>query len=143
MSVGATRKIESSVSSASKAERAVRSAGHRSQTVEDIDTTNNVLVRDDSEFSGQNNQNSFQQNNKQPDFKNSTIDISSIETLAINGSLQEETENSEFNKSKKQINIYNNNQSILKDEEVERAGRNYLKHLYEKNEYPTDIDEFV
>ena len=41
------------------------------------------------------------------------------------------------------VNVYSSNQSIIKDEEIERTGRNYLKHFYEKNEHIVDVDEFV
>lgn len=144
MSIGSTRKIESTVSSASKADRAVRSFTHNSQTVESIDTTNNVLVRDENENQERQDKNSSQQRAYQPDFKNSTADISSsIEALAITATIQENENNQQSSKPQNQIDIYSNNQSILKDEDVEKTGRTYLKHLYEKNEYLTDIDELV
>ena len=82
MSIGSARKIESAVSSASGANRTARPSGHHSQSVENIDTTNSVLVRDDSDQSGDQKE-SFarQQNKKSPDFKSATPDISGSRTL--------------------------------------------------------------
>ena len=139
MSIGSTRKV-SSASSVAKTDKSVYSANNHSQFVENIDTRNNVLVRDDNS-GGQKNSGSPGGEAKQfqPDFTSATPDIStSIEALALSGVFDESAPPVENNK----VNVYSSNQSIIK-EEIERTGRNYLKHFYEKNEHIVDVDEFV
>lgn len=143
MSISSTRKVSSVSSPASKAER-TSFADNRSQFVENIDTANNVLVRDDNDNSGGtfHQQQSYSSKNPPTDFKSATPDIStSIEALALSGIFEDDMQNNPNNNHK--IGIYSNNQSIIKDEEVERTGRNYLKHFYEKNQHFVDVDEFV
>ena len=141
MSIGATRKISSTVS-ASKADKSSHVVNKHSQFVENIDTTNNVLVRDESGS----DQEYYQRNNhpQQPvtDVTSATADIStSIESIALSG-LFDNSDPLPHDNSRK-VNVYSNNQVIIKDEEVERTGRNYLKHFYEKNEHLADVDELV
>mgnify|MGYP004636759347 CR=1 FL=1 len=141
MSIGSTRKV-SSASSVSKTDKAIYSANNHSQFVENIDTRNNVLVRDDNtdrqKHSGSTGGESKQ---FQPDFTSATPDIStSIEALALSGVFDESSPPIENNNK---VNVYSSNQSIIKDEEIERTGRNYLKHFYEKNEHIIDVDELV
>ena len=141
MSIGSTRKISSTVS-ATKADMSSRIVNKHSQFVENIDTSNNVLVRDESG----NNQESHQNNNKShspvTDVTSATADIStSIESIALS-ELFDNNDHQPHDNSRK-VNVYSNNQVIIKDEEVERIGRNYLKHFYEKNEHISDIDELV
>lgn len=141
MSIGSTRKV-SSASSVAKTDKSVYSANNHSQFVENIDTRNNVLVRDDNS-GGQKNSGSTGGEAKQfqPDFTSATPDIStSIEALALSGVFDESAPPVENNNK---VNVYSSNQSIIKDEEIERTGRNYLKHFYEKNEHIVDVDEFV
>lgn len=131
MSVSSTRKV--SLSSPSR----VMSGSNRSQSVENIDTNNNVLVRDDT--SGDSSQQSFQQK-KEADFIPSQLDAAtSMEALTLSGVI----EDNEATSSNNRVSVYSNNQSIIKDEDVERIGRSYLKHFYEKNEPITDVDELV
>ncbi len=142
MSIGSTRKINSTLS-AQKTERRFYIADNHSQFVENIDTTNNVLVRDDSDGHKSSEQQLKQQKqNQQPNFSSSTPDIStSIEALSLSGIFElDEKVSSQQNQK---VNIYTNNQSIIKDEEIERTGRNYLKHFYEKNEHIVDVDELI
>ena len=145
MSIGSTKKIESAISASIKSKPTAYVAGGGRQFVEDIDTTNNVLVRDDAEerehsssFDRSPNQNGLS------NFKTTTADIStSIEALALTGALDSDVEQENADTNNRKITIYNNNQSIIKDEEIERTGRSYLKHFYEKNEAFIDVDEFV
>ena len=142
MSIGSTRKISSVSSSTSKVDRKVNANNH-SQFVETIDTHNNVLVRDENnESSKHNHQESLPKKTPVTDYTSATPDIStSIEALALSGIFEEAKSSPPVNNQK--VDIYSNNQTIIKDEEVERTGRNYLKHFYEKNEHFVDIDEFV
>lgn len=141
MSISPAKKVSSVSASASKAGKTVFANNH-SQFVENIDTTNNVLVRDDNENSGGHQQQPSSPKTPPTDFNSATPDIStSIEALALSGIFEDEENTSSANNHK--VGVYNNNQSIIKDEEVERTGRNYLKHFYEKNEHFIDVDEFV
>ncbi len=140
MSISATRKVGSSTSSP-RADRAYAPT-QQSKFVENIDTRNNVLVRDDSdsrEHSGQ-----FKQQKKQPEEQNFSPSVpyvkNSIEALAVSG-VFDNTDTPKENGQK--ISVYDNNQSIIRDEEAERTGRNYLKHFYEKNEHLIDVDELI
>ena len=145
MSIGSTRKIESVISAPAKTRPLVQSSTAGRQFVEDIDTTNNVLVRDESEQQG--NFSPFDHEpskNRLTDFNSATADVStSLEALALTNALDDKIEENKNNITNSKINIYNNNQSIIKDEEVERTGRSYLKHFYEKNEHLIDVDELV
>ncbi len=140
MSISATRKVGSSTSSP-RADRAYAPTQH-SKFVENIDTRNNVLVRDDSE--GNEHQGQFKQQNDQPeeqDFSPSVAYVkNSIEALAVSG-VFDNAETPEENGHK--VSVYDTNQSIIRDEEAERTGRNYLKHFYEKNEHLIDVDELI
>jgi len=134
MSISSTRKV--SMGSPSLAPM----SSARSQLVEDIDTRNNVLVRDDSQ-----NDSGSRQYNQQPksDFLTPEIDnATSIDALTISGVIEEEGEERNI-KNNQKVNVYSNNQSIIKDEDVERIGRSYLKRFYEQNEPITDVNELV
>lgn len=139
MSISSTRKISSSVSNTSRIDRRSFLANNHSQFVENIDTTNNVLVRDESNGEGRNREQQ-QKKDEQPTNYNSSNPniINGIEAIASSISPDDQGYN-QFHK----IDVYSNNQSIVRDEEVEHTGRNYLKHFYEKNEHMVDIDELV
>ena len=145
MSIGSAKKIESTVSAPRKIKPFNKVSGGSGQFVEDIDTTNNVLVKDESDQ--RDGLSSFleqQKQEKRPNFQSVTADIStSIEALALTGALENDEEKINHNITSRNINIYNNNQSMIKDEEIERTGRSYLKRFYEKNEPLVDVDEFV
>ncbi len=139
MSIGSTRKISSGSSTASRVDKRSFEPNNHSQFVENIDTANNVLVRDDAERQ-HHRQQSSQQKDPPTDFTTATPDIStSIEALALSGILEEDSATD----NNRKVDVYSNNQSIIKDEEIERTGRSYLKHFYEKNEHLIDVDEFV
>lgn len=144
MSIAPTRRVGSSVS-ASRADKSYAAARLNTQFVEMIDTNNNVLVRDETnEHHSQ--ESFFQEKNDTSSQKPVSADApyvaSSIEALAVSGVFEEEA-NKNDSQSNHKVGVYDNNQSIIRDEELERTGRNYLKHFYEKNEHIADVDEFV
>ncbi|MBE6443099.1 MAG: hypothetical protein E7020_00320 [Alphaproteobacteria bacterium] len=141
MSIGSTRKVNTSPSTTSRVDARSLYANNHSQFVENIDTTNNVSVNDES------GRNHNQQQNRNPsrqpptDFSSATPDISnSIGAMAVSGVFEDDDI---MHNNNHKIGVYTNNQSIIKDEEVERTGRSYLKHFYEKNEHLIDVDELV
>ena len=142
MSIGATRKVGAASPSAAKIDRGTSAASNHTQFVENIDTNNNVLVRDEpNSENGQTFQRPPSPKIPPEEFKSASPNISSsIEALALSGIFEEE--DTDRNNNRK-VGVYNNNQSIIKDEEVERTGGSYLKHFYEKNEHLIDIDELV
>ncbi len=142
MNVSASRKI-GSATSAPRTERNYAAANARTQFVDEIDAQNNVLVRDD----GQDNteQNKFSRHSESEaessEFSPSTAYVrNSVEALASSGVLDNNAATSPANNK---VSIYDNNQSIIRDEELERTGRNYLKHFYEKNEHLINVDELI
>lgn len=141
MSIGSTRKISSSSAPSKVSGRSFMPNNH-SQFVENIDTRNNVLVRDDDEREHRRNEQESPAPQKEaPDFNNSTLDASTnIETLIMSEMLNSSSETTAHSNK---VDVYTNNQSMIKDKEVERTGRTYLKHFYEKNEHIVDVDEFV
>lgn len=139
MSISSTRKISSSASVSSRIDRRSLLANNHSQFVENIDTTNNVLVRDES--NGESNKHDHQPPNNEDatNYNSSNPNIvNGIEAIA-SSIAPDEQGYSQIHK----IDVYSNNQSIVYDEEVEHTGRNYLKHFYEKNEHMIDVDELV
>lgn len=134
MTVSATRKV--SMSSPTQ----ILKTGSRSETVEDIDTNNNVLVRDDNQ--GDSSQRQFS-SKQQAGFSSYEQNVStSIEALTLSGIL-EDSDNEKSSSNNRNVSVYSNNQSIVKDEDVERIGRSYLKRFYEENEPITDVNELV
>ena len=141
MSIASTRTVSSSTS-ASRTERSYAAGNRKSQFVENIDTNNNVLVHDDSE--NQSSRRNFQKEQENPqnkkDINPSTAYVNnSIEALAVSGVFDSDN----TTPANKNVSVYDNNQSIIRDEELERTGRNYLKHFYEKNEHLIDVDELI
>lgn len=141
MSINATKRVGSTTSSP-RTERGYSANGRNTQFVEHIDTQNNVLVRDETGEHHQDNyypQNSSEQ--EQSEFSHSIAYVqNNINALAASGVLDDTQDNYH---SQHKVNVYDNNQSIIKDEELERTGRNYLKHFYEKNEHLIDIDKLI
>ncbi|MBE6452535.1 MAG: hypothetical protein E7012_03485 [Alphaproteobacteria bacterium] len=141
MSISATRKVGSS--SSPRTERGYSANGKNTQFVEHIDTQNNVLIKDDS-----GNHSSHDNYYHQEDKENSKTEISptsayvhnNINALAASGALENIEDNTH---SVHKVGVYDNNQSIIRDEELERTGRNYLKHFYEKNEHLIDVDKLI
>ena len=139
MSISSTRKVSSSASNTSRIDRRSLLANNHSQFVENIDTTNNVLVRDESNGESHKQEHQSPNNEQSTNYKSSNPNIiNGIEAIA--SSIAPEDQG--YNQIHK-IDVYSNNQSIVRDEEVEHTGRNYLKHFYEKNEHMIDVDELV
>jgi hypothetical protein len=141
MSISSTRKISSSASNTSRIDRRSFFANNHSQHVENIDTTNNVLVKEENDNENRNHQHHSQEDNQSTSYKSSNPNIlNGIEAIASSIDPEEQGHNALQNQK---IDIYSNNQSIIHDDEIEHTGRNYLKHFYEKNEHMIDIDELV
>lgn len=141
MSISSTRKISSSPSSTSRIDRRSYASDNYSQFVENIDTTNSVLLRDENNNEGRKHQQQSSDNDKATNYKSSNPDIlNGIEAIAASVTPEEQGLNHQKNQK---IDIYSNNQAIIRDDEVEHTGRSYLKHFYEKNEHMIDVDELV
>lgn len=140
MSIAPARRVSSSPATA-RTERTY-SSGQSEQFVENIDTTNNILVRDDPNRDNHQPRQQFQQSDSEESsqltpttgYVNNTI-----EALAASGVF----EDSGIPDNSAKVNVYGSNQSIIKDEELERTGRRYLKHFYEKNTPLEEVDELI
>lgn len=110
--------------------------------VEVIDTNNNVSVRADTNSDTPGNRNFPQKNQseeKLPTEPQQPYVNNTIEALAASGIY----ENDAMETTPNRVTVYSNNQSIIKDEELDRTGHSYLKHFYEKNEPVIEVDEFI
>lgn len=144
MSITATRKVSSTTASTKRSERYVAGVeGH--PFVEMIDTTNNVSIRDEGREENESRKQAFdapeKPDNKNDVSSNSGYIPSAIEALSASG-VYENTESAPTQNSGK-IGVYDNNQSIIKEDKKEREGHSYLKHFYEKNELVEEVDELV
>lgn len=140
MSISSTRKISLNSPTSSRVDRSYFVANNVSQSVENIDTTNNVLVKDENERNEGKQGQQRKQQEQSTNYKTATPDvINSIEAIA--SSVPPEEQNNINNMHK--VDVYSNNQSIIHDQDVEHTGRSYLKHFYEKNEHMQDIDTLV
>ena len=140
MSISSTRKISSNSPTSSRVDRSYFVANNVPHSVENIDTTNNVLVKDENERNGGKQGQQRKQQEQSTNYKTATPDvINSIEAIA--SSVPPEEQNNINNMHK--VDVYSNNQSIIHDQAVEHTGRSYLKHFYEKNEHMQDIDTLV
>lgn len=145
MNISSTRKVSSSSSPVKRTERnyAVGAEGH--PFVETIDTRNNVLVRDESEEQGKKNS-AFEQQDKEEkqngiSSSQAFVSASAIEALSASGVYDNDEQSQNYRN--RQVNVYDNNQSMVRDERDYSADNPYLKHLYEKNKILEDVDEFV
>lgn len=142
MSITSTRKVGSSSTPARRPEYSYRAGGQSEPFVEMIDTNNNISVRDDlrdHQPKQNQNQEKFEQEEAKELTSQSTYVPSAIEALAASG-VYDNTETAYFSRK---IGVYDNNQSIIKDEEIERTGHSYLKHFYEKNQLIEEVDELI
>ncbi len=145
MSISATRKVSNTSAPAKRSERYVAGVEEH-PFVENIDTTNNVFVRDENREGNDANQQAFNKRDMQ-DEKNkllsgATYIPSAIEALAASG-VYENMPAAEKRRTPSQVDVYGNNQSIIKEDDDDRNGHSYLKHFYEKNEIIEEVDEFV
>ncbi len=137
MSVTQSRRISSTSSVIEKK----YTGRHGESFVETIDTNNNVSVRSDTNPDPQFG-NGFQRPKKeqQPPVKADTPVVSNtIAALAASGILDEEN----TPQSSSNVNVYNRNQSTIKNEERNRNGHRYLKHFYEKNQPVEEVNKFI
>ena len=134
MSISSTRKVSSSTGSQTR-NAPVKHTDHNyiigsegESFVEVIDASNNISVNNDDNRDNKQKQSSpFATPEKE-------------DSNALSGGVYDETPDDSHNN---RVNVYGNNQSIIKDEEVERTGHTYLKHFYETNQILEEVDELV
>ena len=140
MSVTSTRRVSgtyrSTVSSTYAATQGQRSF------VEDIDTTNNVLIAEDSESQHYKQFEKSQENEAEDILEKEDVLDNHLNTSQNLSPLLDNDEEVVSVASDKNIGIYGNNQemSVQRQEKIDNP---YIKHLYESNELIEDIDEFV
>ncbi len=148
MSISATRKVSSSTGSQSR-NAPVKHTDHNyivgtegESFVEIIDSSNNVSVNNDSNQHHKEKETSSFDKKEKGDgnsLNNGSAYIpSAIEALSASGVYDDEQDH-----HSNKVNVYGNNQSIIKDDEIERTGHNYLKHFYETNKVLEEVDELV
>lgn len=141
MSIAPARRVSSSSPSV-KIEKNYGTGSQNEQFVEVIDTNNNVLIRDES---NPEHHTPFYQKPRQEEQKDITPSVAyvanSIEAMDETGN--ETPAEYQASENSDKVGVYDNNQSIIKDEELDRTGRNYLKHFYEKNEYLQEVDKLI
>ncbi len=143
MSISSTRKVSNTSAPVS---RNYGASGTGKSFVEIIDTNNNIAVRDETQEQRGSNRREYEK----PESEDQSTDLSvkssyipsAIEALAASG-VYNSQENENVPNSTHKVNIYGNNQSIIKDEEAEQKGHSYLKHFYEKNEVIEEVDELI
>lgn len=146
MSISSTRKVSNSTAPTRRTERSYAVGGQGEAFVENIDTSNNVSVNDDSK--NRHNERGKYFNNKEKNEERNDVSssptyvASAIEALAASGVYEEVPDSFQSGASKK-IGVYDSNQSIIKEERDEKNGHPYLKHFYEKNEFVEEVDELV
>ncbi len=145
MSITSTRKVSGSPNAPSKADF-YRRGGDGESFVENIDTTNSVLVRDNDSDNQKGRQDTPfkkpEDKNKRPEISSSSTYIpNAIEALTASG-VYDDTPLSTPNQGHRKIGVYDNNQSMLKDNQ-EQFSHSYLKHFYERNEIIEEVDELV
>ena len=149
MSITATRKVSSSAPSKYKTTPTSASAGGGESFVEMIDTNNNIVLNDDLKDQHHNNDGGQSKDNddeNENQIKPTTTPYISntIEVLEASG-IFEET-NSDYNQkntNSKNINVYDNNQSIVKEDTSSNKSDEYLKYFYEKNEHLEELDKLI
>ena len=149
MSISSTRKVSSSTGSQAR-NTPIKHTDHNyivgsegESFVEVIDASNNVSVNNDDNKNNKQKQSSAFAAPEKDDGNalsggNAYIP-SAIEALSASGVYDEAPED----KHNSKVNVYGSNQSIIKDEEVERTGHTYLKHFYETNQILEEVDELV
>ena len=148
MSVTSTRRVSSATSYTSPARGGYETAGRGQSFVENIDTTNNVLISDEDQ-----SQREPPRRQRVPEDEN--LQAETQENQALGGdtemvfkpmqSMSPLLDNDEIPSPSVQnqsIGIYGANQDISYRDR-EKPNNPYLKHFYENNEEIEDIDEFV
>ena len=141
MSVTSTRKVSASYSTSVKG--GYEAASGRQSFVETIDTTNSVLVADDTDSEGR--QYFSRQMKEQEDFGSQSVSQQVLDNnLQISKNLSPLFDNDEAHSSvvqDKSVGIYGNNQAMSSVDD--KADNPYLKNLYDEDEKREDVDEFI
>ena len=151
MNISATRKVSGSSSS--------RSVGHSNnkvssayyapaeeEYVENIDVSNKVSVKEDShEHEKEQQQNSSSKGAVHEDiYSGRSLLRGSVEELNSSDITEEKTTASTRNQ---RVGVYGTNQNLYDKEENAELDKfyneNYVKHLYENNSLPDEVDELV
>lgn len=146
MSISSTSKVSSSSSPAKRTERSYGAGSEGNPFVEIIDTTNNVLVRDEERENRQ-QQSAFEsreQEEKKANISSSGrtyVSASAIEALSASGVYDNSEASPDY--QNRHVNVYDNNQAIVEEDDDGNADNPYLKHLYERNKILEEVDEFV
>ncbi len=143
MSIAPTRKVSGSAGATRKVEHSYTQGNSGEPFVEMIDTNNSVSIREDLRDNEGRSRQSYNQSEEQEDkpriSSGSTYIPSAIEALTASGVYEQPQPDNRHLK----VGVYDNNQSIIKEEEDERSGQTYLKHLYENNTPIEEVDELA
>lgn len=147
MSITSARKVTGSPSPTRRTERSYMLGIQGEAFVENIDTTNSVSINDDSPNRNNDSRQSFTPQEQEQEKRGLSATApayvaSAIEALAASG-VYDNVENLSGTSTSHKVGVYDNNQSIIREEHEERSGHPYLKHFYEKNEIVEEVDEFV
>ena len=146
MSITSTRRVSASTSYSSSVPRSYEAAQGGQSFVETIDTSNNVLIKDEQQ-SGHKQYFSHSETSE-----DGTFDVNEVVSEPVSQGLSSSVQKSplldndenieDVTYQNKNVGIYGTNQQISSSEE-ERVNNPYFKHFYENNEVIEDIDEFV
>ena len=156
MSVTSTRRVSASTSYRSSAPRNYGVAQGGQSFVETIDTTNNVLIKDETQ-SGHKQYFNRETPEEETFEVNEAISSPLPQNLSQSSQQTPLLDNDETGADpayqNKNVGIYGTNQQISSSKEVEqvnvifskeeRVNNPYFKHFYENNEVIEDVDEFV
>ena len=145
MSISATRKVTGSP----RTDRNYTvSRGHGESFVENVDTSNNVFINEDVRNDDNRRQNPKQKFQDETTSEKSSSSSTSaayvpnaIEAIAASNLYETSGENAYH--STKNVSVYDNNQSYVKDDNNDKLPQSYLKHFYENNQPPEEVDELV
>ena len=143
MSISVTRRVSGSPRTERKY---TASGGHGESFVENIDTSNNVFINDDVRNDDNRKQNGKQQFQDEKEQEKNTSSAgayvpNAIEAIAASGVY--DTNTGDTYHSSKNIGVYDNNQSYVQEDNRDKLPQSYLKHFYENNRPPEEVDELV
>lgn len=140
MSVTSTRRVSGAYRSTVSGTYTATQGQH--SFVENIDTTNNVLIAEDSESQHYKQFEKSQENDSSDVFEDQDVLDNHLKTSQNLSPLIDNDEEVASVASGKNIGIYGNNQEMSASRQ-EKIDNPYIKHLYESNELIEDIDEFI
>lgn len=141
MSVTSTRRVSGSYQSTVNSPYAA-THGH-SSFVENIDTTNNVLIGDDSDSRRYKQFEKNQESENKEEFSGEEkVSDNSLHSSSNLSPLLDNDEEIVSSVSNKNVDIYGTNQGMSVQRE-DKFDNPYIKHFYENNEVIEDIDELV